>query len=52
MKNAVIWDAVLLDWYRLINGLEEPAASSLQGSRLLQNGKNLADYTLWHSRRP
>jgi hypothetical protein len=27
MKNAVIWDAVLLDWYKLISGLEEPAPS-------------------------
>jgi hypothetical protein len=25
MKNVVIWDAVLLDWYKRINGLEEPA---------------------------
>jgi len=52
MKNVVIWDAGLLDWNKHINGLEEPAPSNFQGSILLQNGKNLADYTVWHSRRP
>ena len=28
MKNAVISDAVLLDWYKLITGLEELAPST------------------------